>query len=196
VALTPRQIKDSLGRVKAYYQRKEITRALESTIYAFQNLPMPLTMDIRSSIREAIQLIAKDEQVKKFLTAPMIYQPGNEKDIYKMLVLTLKKIEEENALGSYKEDIARKINLDKFFNEGTKALGNKHVSEADECFTKALTYYKDEHHVFFMIAKALKDAGEIRRAYPYAKRGAEVAPTSEQLQQLYKEIGDARKLLT
>lgn len=193
--LTTKQIKNSLGRVKLYYQKNEIKRALEAAVYALQNVGATANTEVRSSIREVIQLISRDEQVKKFSTAPMIYQPGSESIILKQLIKIYNKIKEEDSKVSHKQRLERKINLDRLFNEGIKALKNKNSTAADENFAQALTFYEDEHHIYYMIALALKEAGEIRRAYPYAKRGAELSANSKSCVELFQEIESARNAL-
>lgn len=191
-----KEIKESLGRIKAYYQRNDIKKALVSAIFALKNLSGTVPTEIRSAIRESVQLIVRDSQIKKYIDAPLIYQPGNENQILEKLVYVYEKIVEQEGQEEYAKSLDRKISLDKFYNEGLKSLKNKQSSEADEHFRKSLTFYKDEHHIFYMIAQALKEAGEIRRAYPYAKRGVEVSPESEKIQELFEEIENARNALT
>lgn len=186
--MTPKEIREHLGRVKPYYLRNEIQRALGAAIAGLQGLgnSQPTT-EMRGVIREAIQLLSRDDEVRKYLKAPIIYQPGQEKAVLVQLALVYKGIREAAEYEGHDTALNRKIKMDQAFNQGVKLLDQGRASEADACFVEAISCYKDEHRIFSLIGKALIGAGEIRRALPYLKRGAEAAPGDTAMQQIYTE---------
>ena len=194
--MTPREIREHLGRVKTYYLRNESTRALASAISGLQGIgaSAPGT-DIRSTLREAVQMLARDPQIAKYVKAPLTYQPGQEKALLASLVTAYKAIraaaEEEDRAAT----LARKIRLDQNFNLGIKLLEQGKVSEADASFAEALKSYKDEHRLFALIGKALMGAGEVRRALPYLKRGAEANPNDADMAAQLEECTRKREAL-
>lgn len=194
--MTTREIREQLGRVKPYYLRNETLRALAAIVSALNALGNTVPpMDLRGPLREAISLITRDSQVKELLKAPIIYQPGQEKAILAQLVPIYKVLQEAENFESREDALNRKVQLDQAYNLGLRHLEQNRVSEADAEFARALTFYKDEHRIFCMIAKALLDAGEIRRAYPYAKRALESQPTQKDVQELFEEISRRREQL-
>lgn len=197
--MTPREIRENLGRVKAYYLRNESQRALASTITALRGICTmgagPLPMDLRSVLREAVQLLAKDKSITVHIKAPLIYQPGQEKTILAQLTLAYKALQEAAALEDHEATLTRKLQLDHAYNEGIKLLAQHKTSEADASFATALKSYKDEHRIFVLIGKALMDAGEIRRALPYLKKAVEVLPEDEEVRAMLAECARLRDSL-
>lgn len=186
-----REAKEHLGRVKPYYLRNETLRALASAIMglkAIVALNIQPAMDVRGLIREAVQLLSRDEGVKQQLTGPLLYQPGQERQILAQLAAAYKLLHEAQSRESYEVAAARKLKLDQHFNAGLKLLEQRQVSEADAEFTETLNYYRDEYRVFAFIGKALVEAGEHRRAGPYLKKGLEIAPTDAELLKLFDQI--------
>lgn len=194
--MTIREIREQLGRVKPYYLRNETLRALAAVVSALNALGNSVPpMDLRGPLREAISLITRDAQVKNLLKTPIIYQPGQEKAILSQLAPIYKTLHEAENIESHEDALNRKMQLDQAYNLGLRHLEQNRVSEADAEFTRSLTFYRDEHRIFCMIAKALLDAGEVRRAYPYAKRGAEAQPEQKDAQSLFEEIHLRREQL-
>lgn len=191
-----REIREQLGRVKAYYLRNETQRAIASLVAALRGLgSSPVPTDVRGSLREAVQLLARAEQVKELLP-DLAYQPGQEKALLVALAGVLKQLQDAENFENHDNALNRKVQLDQALNLGMRLLEQKKVSEADAEFARCLTFYKDEHRALYLIAKALLDAGEVRRAYPYAKKGAEVQPDLADVQALYAEIQRQRAALT
>lgn len=194
--MTIREIREQLGRVKHYYLRNETLRALAAVVSALSALGKTAPpMDLRGPLREAISLITRDALVKDLLRAPIIYQPGQEKAILAQLAPIYKMLHEAENIESHEDALNRKIQLDQAYTQGLRHLEQNRISEGDAEFARCLTFYKDEHRIFCMIAKALLDAGEVRRAYPYAKRGAEVQPDQQDVQSLCEEIRLRREQL-
>lgn len=194
--MTIREIREQLGRVKPYYLRNETLRALTAIVSALTGLGSTVPpMDLRGPLREAVQLITRDPQVKALLKGPIIYQPGQERAILAQLIPIYKALHEAENFESRDSALQRKIQLDQSYNLGLRHIEQNRISEADAEFSTTLTFYKDEHRIFSMIAKALLGAGEIRRAYPYAKRGVEVQPDQQDVQDLFAEISRQREQL-
>ncbi|MEG2173629.1 MAG: hypothetical protein RRY29_10310 [Desulfovibrionaceae bacterium] len=194
--MTIREIREQLGRVKPYYLRNETLRALAALVSALVGMGnTPPTADVRGPLREAIQLISRDPQVKERLTGPLIYQPGHEKAILALLIPIYKAMHAAENAETHDEALARKVQLDQSYTQALRHIEQNRISEADAEFSRTLTFYKDEHRIFFMIAQALLAAGEVRRAYPYAKRGAEVQADQPEMQELFAEISRQRERL-
>lgn len=195
--MTTREIREQLGRVKPYYLRNEMLRALAALITGLKGLEgggLP-SMDIRGPLREAISLVTRDQQVKELLTSPLVYQPGQEKAVLAQIIPIYKALSDAQNAENHDQALERKIQLDQNYTLGLRHLEQNRVSEADAAFAQAVTLYRDEHRIFCMIAKALQGAGEIRRAYPYAKRGAEALPGEPDAQELFAEIARLREEL-
>lgn len=171
-----KMVRENLGRVKVYYLRNDSLRALNSMLLGIKEACRVATLptDIRGLIREAAQTISRDENLKAVLRAPLSYTPGQERQLLAAVADLFKRYMEETQREDHDAALARKQKLDHAFNQGVKLLEQKQISEADASFAEAVNYYKDEHRLFLMIGKALMDAGEVRRAIPYLKRGTEV----------------------
>lgn len=182
------KIKEQLSRIKIYYLRNETVRALGVALTGLKgivksNTPPPT--EIRSLLREGIQPLLHDALIQKYLPAPTTYQPGQEKQLFTVLSEVYKKIIEEQEKETYLKTRERKQALDQAFNLGIKLLEQKKISEADKAFTEALTYYKDEERLFYLIAKALIKAHEPTRAFDYIKKGLTYHPNNDDLNKLY-----------
>lgn len=195
-----KKIRANLGRCKASYQKNDAVRALTECIMALTDIVRAgsptLPLDVRGLIRESIQLLSRDPIIKDKIKAPIIYQPGQERatliilaDIYKQ---TLAEQENENR----EQSLARKQKLDQSLILGNKLLAQGKVSEADAAFQEAISAYKDEHRIFLLIGKALMDAEQPRRAYPYLKKAMEVEPDNNNLLDLYDQVQKARGMDT
>jgi hypothetical protein len=174
-----RQVREYLGRVKPYYLKNETLRALAALISGLKGalgMPGGIPTPVRGSIREAVQLMARDEMVKKRLPVQLMYQQGQERQLLVLLAKLHKEIDEELNREDYDTAKTRKQSLDHTMNQGLRSLEGGRVSEADEYFHEALKFYRDEHRLFFYIAKSLVDAGAAKRALPYLKKGLELAP--------------------
>ena len=178
-----RQIRENLGRVKTSFQRNEILRALLFFITGLKELGGNAPpSDLRGDIREAMQLLMRDEKVKALLPAPNFgYNPGQEKAILELFTKIHEQLQELSTHEDHKDALERKIKLDRAFLLGKRHLEQGRVSEADASFVEALQYYKDEHHIFYMIALALVELKEVVRAGPYLKKGLEALPDNAEL---------------
>lgn len=187
--MTQKEIRDHLGRVKPYFLRGDTLRALASAISGIKGLSAasPGT-DIRGLIREAAQMLSRDARIRANVReGALVYQPGNERTLLGHLIQAYKAMREDSEKEDREATLARKIRLDQAYNQGVRHLEQGRVSEADACFSEAVAHYKNEHRLFHLIGKTLMDAGEVRRALPYLKRGVDACPDDETMRNLYME---------
>jgi tetratricopeptide (TPR) repeat protein len=174
-----RQIREELGRVKSAYQKKDSVRALSTLINALKAalaLPGGLPSDVRSPLREAVQLVGKDELVQPHAPEPLVYQPGQERRLLSLLLTVHKEVLAQMNTEDYETASARKLRMDQALNQGLRSLEAGRLSEADEYFQQAIANYRDESRVFHYIGKLLLDAGAAKRALFYLRKGVEQAP--------------------
>lgn len=192
-----RVIRDYFGRVKPHHLRGETMRALSAALTGLKGvvaLNAPLSTEIRSYIREASQLLARDEQIKKHLKAPLIYQAGQERQLFAVLAGVYKAILDETGREDHDAALARKQKIDHAYNLGMKLLSQGDVSGADAAFSEAMRLYRDEDRLFLLIGKALLEAGEMRRAASCLQQGLENVPGDPELQALLtKAVAHGRK---
>ena len=136
-----REAKEHLGRVKPYYLRNETLRALASAIMGIKGivgLNIQPGMDVRGLIREAVQLLSRDDGVREHVGAPLLYQPGQERQVLAQLAAAYKNLLEAQNRENYEDASARKLKLDQYFNMGLKLLEQRQISEADAAFVGKL----------------------------------------------------------
>ena len=192
-----RQIRENFGRARTSFQRNEMVRALHCFVSGLQELggSAPPT-DIRGDIRETLQLLVRDEQVRAFLPGGQCaYTPGREKELLAFFTKIHDQIKEDAETEDHEVALARKIKLDQAYNAGKKFLEQGRVSEADASFAEAVFAYRDEHRLFCMIAGLLVDAREVVRAGPYLKKGLEVLPGDPELMKLLERARALRQAM-
>jgi len=192
-----RQIRENFGRVRPSFQRNETVRALGHCIAGLQGLEgNAAPMDIRGSIREAVQLLIRDERIKALLPGGQCgYVPGQEKELLALFTHIHDQLKEAAETESHAAALARKIKIDQAYIAGKKLLEQGKVSEADASFAEAVLAYKDEHRLFCMIAGLLVDAGEVVRAGPYLKKGLEALPGDPELMELLERARALRQAM-
>lgn len=190
-----REIREQLGRVKPYYLKNEMLRAVGSAVLGVKGVVQmgtPPTTEVRSLIREGMQLLSRDETIRETLKTPLNYQAGQERSLLAQLASLYKQLLEEQNREDRDVAFARKQKLDQALNLGMRFLSQNQISEADAQFAEAVAQYKDEHTMFRLIAKALMEAGEYKRAMPYLKKGLEALPTDQELLDLFEQIKEKR----
>lgn len=175
-----RKARENLGRIKIYYLKGESLRALQAAIGALKDLVQcnPLPSEMRGLLREGLQLISRDDNIKPFLKGPFIYQPGQERNLLVTLVAAYKSMDDAVSQESHATSLERKRRLDQAINLGQKFLAQGKVSEAEEAFQAALRNYRDEHRVFLLVGRWLLEAQQPRRAVPYLRKATELEPTN------------------
>ncbi|MDR0466038.1 MAG: hypothetical protein LBH94_01625 [Deltaproteobacteria bacterium] len=189
-----RLIRENLGRVRTSFQRNDMIRALSCFITALQELgATPPPSDLRGELREALQIVLRDAQVKALLPGGQFsYAPGQEKEMLALFVKIHGQLKEAADMEDHDSALTRKVKIDQAFNVGKKLLEQGKVSEADASFSESVLAYKDEHRLFGMIARLLVDANEVVRAGPYLKKGLEVLPGDPDLMELLERARAAR----
>jgi predicted Zn-dependent protease len=193
-----RKVRESLGRVRTSFQRNETRRALAFFISGLQSIGNSTTPpEVRGDIREAVQLLARDEQIRKHFPGGQntSYTPGQEKALLQLVTQIHDMLVEAEGKESPEEALARKIKIDQTFNAGKKLMEQGKASEADASFAEAVQSYKDEHRLFYMIAKLLVDAEEVVRAGHYLKKGLEVLPDDPDLMALLERARVLRQAM-
>lgn len=174
-----RKIRENLGRIKVYYLKGETLRALGFAVMALKDVVRAggtPPLDVRGPLREGVQLLTRDKDVKRLAGGPLLYQPGQERALLLALAKLYKLLEDEAGRESREAAFARKQRLDQALGLGRRLLAQARISEADAAFQEALAHYRDEHRVFQLIGKSLLDAGQARRAAPYLKKAVELEP--------------------
>ena len=152
--------------------------------------------DVRGDIREALQHLVRDEQIKALLPdGQCVYTPGQEKDLLALFTKIHDQLKEAAETEDHETALARKIKLDRAYNAGKKLLEQGKASEADAGFAEAVLAYKDEHRLFYMIANLLVDAKEVVRAGPYLKKGLEALPGDPELMELLERARVLRQAM-
>ncbi len=189
--MSQKNVLDNLGRVKAYYHKNESSKALLSFINALKIVtknPAQVPTSTRAMIRESVGYITSDQEIKKFLKKPLMYNPGKEKEMLDLCMNAYALMEGAQGLETKEQSRERKANLDKFYNFGIKLLAAKKVSEADKAFQEALKYFKNEKRLFILITTQLCEASEFVRASGYLKRAYELFPDSQEVRDLAVRI--------
>ena len=192
-----RQIRENLGRVRTSFQRNETIRALTCFIAGLSGIGNNAApTDIRGDIREALQFLVRDEQIKALLPGGQYsYTPGQEHEMLVFFTQIHDLLKEAAETENHEDALARKIKIDSAYNTGKKLMEYGKVSEADAYFAEAVQSYKDEHRLFYMIASLLVDAGEVVRAGPYLKKGLEVLPGDPDLTALLERARVLRQAM-
>ena len=180
-----RKVLDNMGRVKVYYLKGETLKALQHAVMGLQALGSAASpTDVRSAIRDAVQMLSRDEMLRAKLKNPLVYQPGKEPQLLGVLSKAYKEMEEEASREELEVTRERKKKLDQAMLQGVKYLEQGKPSEADVSFQEAVAQYKDETKLFQMIGKYMLDADQPRRAAPYLKKAAELEPDNPQIREL------------
>ena len=172
-------------------------RAVQCFVAGLQGLggAAPPT-DVRGDIREAVQCLVGDRQIKDLLPAGQFgYVPGQEKELLALFTKVLGRLKDAAESEDHETALARKIKIDQAYNAGKKLLEQGKVSEADASFAEAVRAYRDEHRLFCMIAGLLVDAKEVVRAGPYLKKGLEVLPGDPELMELLERARVLRQAM-
>ena len=185
--------REQLGRIRVYYLKGDTLRALASAVMALRDLAQMsnLPTDMRSMLRDGIGFLARDEELKRYLKRPLAYQPGQEKALFIQLGAAYKEMAAQAGQESRDEAFARKQKLDRALNMGQKLVAQGKFSEAEEAFREAVSYYRDEHRLFQMIAKCFIDADQPRRAIDYLRKALEIEPDNEPARLMLEEASSS-----
>lgn len=181
-----RKARENLGRVRTCIQRGEFPQALHLVCDSLRDCgAQPAPMDLRGAFRTALADICSAPEYKQRYNKPLGYTAGKEKAILDFLQRLLSLVggaaEEEEP---YEEALQRKLSLDRCINDGKTFVAQGKFSDADDCFTEALKYYKNEIAAFGIMARAMMEAGQYVRALGYVRKGLEIQGNNEDLLQL------------
>jgi tetratricopeptide (TPR) repeat protein len=191
--MNARSVREYLGKAKTASKRGELTRALNFMISAFKSLEgQQAPSDLRGDFRDALTDLNADPEFKKLVGAPVAYQAGQERALLNLFIRlsnSLLGLEEQEE---YEVALQRKLNLDRCLKDGKKFLQEGKISEAEQSFTDAYKFYKNESGLFALIAKAFMDAGEYVRALGHLRQGLKTNPNDEGLRRLAEECARLR----
>ena len=197
-----REIKEHLARARGYFHNHEVVRSLLGLASALKVLvERPVyglgRQEITNLVLELTQLLNRTSEVQAHLPEGLEYAKGGEKRLLAVLIRVVKAIKEEAERESLDEARQRKLKLDRAIIRGQRLLDAKKVAEAEEAFGEALSFYVNEHKVFYYIALKLLKAALPRQALKYLQRALEKDGDDPQtyiaLSEAYEQLGDLDK---
>lgn len=192
--MNERKVREDLGKVKTCIQRRDFPRAVYLLCIALketgnQNVPTTLRGDFRTALTD----ICADPVYKKYYNQPVSYQPGKERDLLIFFNKFYKELVGAENKEDYETTLQRKLNLDRGISDGKAFLAQGKPTEADECFTEALKYYRNEFAAFGMMAKAMMEANQFGRALGYIRKGLKEKPEDSELLRMATECEAMRQ---
>jgi tetratricopeptide (TPR) repeat protein len=186
-----RKVKDLCSRAKSYAQKGDTLRALTTLCSGLKELTRssaPAPSDMRGLVREVVQSLSSMDIIKETSRHPFKYEPGQERALLLLCEELAIAIDVKLNHESYEMAAERKLKLDQTLNRALRTLEQGQIAKADEIFSEALVFYRDEHRVFTYIAKALMNVGAIKRAQGYVRRGLAVVPGDAVMLALMDEL--------
>lgn len=188
-----RKVREDLGRVKTCVQRRDYARGVYLFCSALRELgSQAAPMDVRGDIRGALTDLCADPAYKKENPQALSYQPGKERELLVFFQKFYKQLMGQEEQEDYETTLARKLNLDRCINDGKTFLGQGRPSDADNSFSEALKYYKNEVAAFGIMARAMMEAGEYVRALGYIRLGLKDNQDNPDLRTLADECQQLR----
>ncbi|KAF1076493.1 lipopolysaccharide assembly protein LapB [Halodesulfovibrio sp. MK-HDV] len=181
--------KEHIARAKAYFQRHDVLRATASVIASLRLvLAGKVTgvdrITVDSALKEVLHNMNRVTEIKKRFPRGIMYAKGHEKLVHDSLVklfLELKKAEESE---SYKQQLNRKMTLDKALNRGRRYLSGGKLQDATEAFEEAKALYVDEHSMFRMIGEWCLACKQPKLAVKYLKKAVSVDPDTRKAKRI------------
>lgn len=191
--MNPRKIREDLGRARTCVQRRDFPRAVYLLCLALKDLgSQAAPMDLRGDFRTAIADICADPAYRKEHPQPVTYQNGKEKELLAFFNRMYSHLTGQEEEEDYETALQRKLNLDRHLNDGKAFIGQNKFTEADECFSQAMNYYRNEISAFAIMGRAMMAANQYVRALGYLKQGLRLAPKNEELAKLAEECSQLR----
>ncbi len=180
-------MRDQLLRAQRYYGQNKIIECIGVAIMVLRAIgdATPAT-EVASALRDLMNLLGNNADVVAIAGKKLTFSTGQEKVILAGLAQVFKVMMANKDKEDHAAAMERKLNIDKYFNEGMRCIKENKISDAPEYFDKAITYYKDEHSLFALIGKAFMDAGAPKRAFPYLSKGVIALPNDEGMNTLYE----------
>lgn len=191
--MNARKIREDLGRIKTCIQRRDFPRAIYLFCISLKDLGgQAAPMDLRGDFRTALAEICADPIYKKEYPQALSYQPGKERDLLVFFNAFYKELVGNEGKEDYEATLQRKLALDRYLNDGKAFLKQGNPSEADNSFSEAFKYYKNEFAIYSMMAQAMLDAGQAARALGYVRKGLTERPDDQKLLALAQECAKQR----
>lgn len=192
--MNARKIRENLGRIKPCCKRGEADRALFLFMSALKELGgQTAPLDMRGDFRNGLADVLVLPKIKALAGPSLTYTPGSERELLQHCATVYRAMLDLVDDEEYEVALQRKLNIDRAFKDGKKFLREGKSSEADACFAEAMKYYKDEHAIFGMMARAMLDAGEPVRALGHVRAGLKRRPNDPALQSLLVQCAAMRK---
>lgn len=186
--MNARKIREDLGKARTCVQRRDYARAIYLFCIALKDLGgQAAPTDLRGDIRTTLADICANPVYKKEYNQSLSYQPGKERELLAFFNKFYKQIMGTEDQEDYETTLQRKLNLDRCISNGKAFISQGKFSEADECFTEAFKYYKNEFAAYSMMATAMMEAAQYVRALGYVRKGLAEKPNDPQLKQLAQE---------
>ncbi len=175
-------VSENLGKIKAHQFKLKATELLPFYVKALREIcksTAPLSTTLRTPLREATAIIAKDNAIETIAKKKLSYNPGNEKELLEIAERCHNFFSKAATIEKKEDAQKRKLRMDKALGIGKKLLAQGKFSEADQAFQEAVKCYKNEHKLFIIITKALCDANQFKRATTYFKKAKEILPAND-----------------
>lgn len=191
--MNSRKIREDLGRVRTCIQRLDYPKAVQHFCQACKELGgQAAPMDIRGDFRTALTDLCANAAYRQVKAQPLPYQPGKEKELLAFFSKFYNELVGQEDEEDYYKTLQRKLSLDRCICDGKTFVTQGKFSEADDCFAKAMKFYKDEIAAFAMMARTMMEAGQYVRALGYVRKGIEKAPDNAELFTLGEECNKMR----
>lgn len=191
--MNSRKIREDLGRVRTCIQRLDYPKAVQHFCQALRALGgQTAPMDLRGDFRTALTDLCANAAYRQDNAQPMSYQPGKERDLLAFFTSFYNKLSGQEEDEDYQTTLQRKLSLDRCICDGKAFISQNKFTEADDCFVKAMKFYKNEIAAFAIMARAMMDAGQYVRALGYVRKGLEKQPDNADLAALGEECNKNR----
>ncbi len=186
--MKPYEMRDQLLRATRYFGQNKTIECVGLAVMVLRDLgDNSATSEVAGALRELMNLLGNDAVVKEILGKPLTFSTGHEKIVLAGLTQVFKVLMANKDKEDHATIMARKLKIDRYFNDGMCSIREGRMSDAVQDFDEAFKYYKDEHSLFILVGKAFMDAGAPRRAFPYLARGVIAVPNDEHLKILYEQ---------
>ncbi len=175
-------VSENLGKIKAHQFKAKGSELLPFYVKALREIcksSAPLSTTLRTPLREATAILAKDPAIETIAKKKINYNPGNEKELLEIAERCHNFFSKAASFEKKEDAQKRKLRMDKALTIGKKLLAQGKFSEADQAFQEAVKCYKNEHKLFIIITKALCEAGQYKRSTTYLKRAKEILPAND-----------------
>lgn len=188
-----RKIREDLGRAHTCLQRRDLNRAIYLLCISLRDVgAQGAPTHIRGDFRTAITEICNDPLYKRTGAQQVAYQQGKERELLVFFNKIYHQLIGKEEQEDYETALARKLNLDRCINDGKTFLAQGKPSDADNSFTEAFKYYKNEFAAYGIMARAMMDAGQLVRASGYIRKGLAERPNDAALLKMAEECARQR----